>query len=136
MQMPAELTSLNGAGSLSDASKTVEGGKVSPTPYDPPASRRAALWRALVDFPRQLLFNYANDVIKTAKQKQRLDVPDIPVHVDIDTASLYNRFDRARGPKKSTDIKSLARAMTAGTLGSFIVTAVAHVISQGSTLEI
>jgi hypothetical protein len=131
MQMPAELGSLNGTGSASDVSKSGKDGKASPAPYDVPASRRTSFWRLIAVIPSQLLFNYVDGVIKTAKRKQRLDVPDIPVHVNIDTASLYTRFDRARGPTKSTDVKSLVLAMTSGTRGSFIATAVAHVISQG-----
>jgi ATP-binding cassette, subfamily C (CFTR/MRP), member 1 len=125
MQMPAEVENLNGRAAASDASKS----KV-----DVKGSTCSAFCRPFAAVPHQLLFNYVGDIIRTAKVKKSLEVRDIPVHVDLQTAQLYERFDHAWASRKATNIKNVVRALCAGSWGSIVLTGVGYIISQGSQL--
>ena len=88
----------------------------------------------------QIFFTYVSPVIVVAKKVGSLDLPDIPRHVRLTTAQLFNKFDGALQARKakakpgSTDVKNIVAALMYGRKGRIGLTAIGYLISQATTL--
>jgi hypothetical protein len=82
----------------------------------------------------KLFFWYVSPIIKTARERGSLDLVDIPVHVQLATVELYERFKEVWSTRKTKRTVDVVMSICAGQWLTIFLTGLGYIASQGSTL--
>jgi hypothetical protein len=82
----------------------------------------------------KLFFGYVSPIIRTARARGCLDLVDIPVHVQLATVDLFQRFKAAWSERKSKKTMDVIMSICAGRWLTIFLTGLGYITSAGSTL--